>query len=156
MRLGTEEHEREHKRAKERRTVYGFAPEDVAHVLHNVYVETECGLYGQIDTLVTLTSGDIVPVEVKYSDRAAVSRQWKKQLVAYALLLRSLGHHVTCGLIYLPKSKKLVKVEILQEDLNEILSDVKRIRSLLRGERMPRGVREDKCVYCEVRKFCIK
>jgi len=156
MRLGTEEHDREHKRTRERRTIYGFHPHDVERVAHNVYVETDSGLYGQIDTIVTLTNGDAVPVEVKYSDRTAVFRQWKKQIAAYVFLLHSLGRRAAFGLIYLPKQKQIQQVAVDQEDLDEIYKDVEKVRRLLKEERMPRGVGEEKCAYCEVRKFCVK
>jgi CRISPR-associated exonuclease Cas4 len=156
MRLGTEEHEREHRRIKERRNVYGLAANDVRCVSHNVFTEADCGLYGQIDTLVTLTNGNVVPVEVKYSDRVTIFRQWKKQMTAYAFLLRSLGHRVTYGVIYFPRQKTTVNIPVYSDDLDHILKDVAKVKSLLEGEKMPRGVREEKCTYCEVRKFCVK
>jgi len=156
MRLGAEEHEREHRRMKERRNVYGFSRNNVRHVSHNVYAEADCGLYGQIDTLITLANGNVVPVEVKYSNRVTIFRQWKKQITAYAFLLRSLGHRVTDGVIYFPRQKMTANIPVYSNDLDQIAKDVANVRSLLEGEKMPRGVREEKCAYCEVRKFCVK
>jgi len=157
MRLGKSEHEKEYKRVKERTTVYGFDPHEVERVSHNVYVEHECGLYGQIDTVVVLRSGDVVPVEVKYSDQTVIFQNWRKQVVAYALLLRTVfGPRVKYGLIYFPRKKNGLTIAITHDDVAGVLNDVKRLRQLLASERLPRGAREAKCHYCEVAKFCVK
>jgi CRISPR-associated protein Cas4 len=157
MRLGKSEHEKEHKRVKERVTVYGFDPHEVERVSHNVYAEHECGLYGQIDTVVVLRSGNAVPVEVKYSDQMTIFRNWRKQVTAYALLLQTVfGPRVKYGLIYFPRKKTRCTVAITHDDVMEVLNDVKRLRRLLESEHLPRGAREAKCHYCEVAKLCVK
>ena len=119
-----------------------------------MHVEHEkIGLFGQIDTVLELENGSLVPVEVKYSDFAAVFKNWKKQLVAYALLLkRKFGKEVKKGVLYFPKQKKKLIVHITAEDKKFVLRDIEKIRKLIRSEKMPRG--RDRCEYCEMKKFC--
>ena len=154
MEFGKEEHKKEHRRSKERKLIYGFKREDVKTVHHKLHVEHEkIGLFGQIDTVLELENGSLVPVEVKYSDFAAVFKNWKKQLVAYALLLeREFGKEVKKGVLYFPKQKKKLIVHITAEDKKFVLRDIEKIRKLIRSEKMPRG--RDRCGYCEMKKFC--
>jgi CRISPR-associated exonuclease Cas4 len=154
MDFGKKEHEREHRRSKERKMVYGFDRKDVKKVIHSVYVEhEEIGLYGQVDTVLEFEDGSLVPVEVKYSDFATVFKNWRKQLVAYGLLLEEkFGKKVEKGVLYFPKQKERIDVDITIEDKEFLIRDIERIRSLVRSEKMPRG--RNRCGYCEMRKFC--
>lgn len=156
MDKGKEEHEREHRRVKERQSIYGFEPSEVKELMHNVAIEyKEIGVYGQVDTVVILTNGEVFPLDVKYSDFTAVRRNWKKQLVGYAILLEKyLDRRVDCGILYFPNQKRSIRVPISAEDKESLLKDVQRIRSLLKSEGMPRGVRKEMCRYCEVAKYC--
>ncbi len=156
MEKGKEEHEREHRRVKERQSIYGFEPSEVKEVIHDVPMEyKEIGLYGQLDTAVLLNSGDAFPVDVKYTDFTEVRRNWKKQLVGYAILLEQhLNRRVNCGILYFPSQKRTIRVPISAEDKENLLKDIQRIRDLLKSEQMPRGVRREMCRYCEVAKYC--
>lgn len=156
MDKGKEEHERERRRVKERQNIYGFEPSEVREVMHDVPVEyKEIGLHGQIDTVVILSSGEVFPVDVKYSDFGAVRRNWKKQLVGYSILLeRHFNRRVDCGILYFPSQKRSIRVPISPEDKESLLKDVQRIRGLLKSEAMPRGARKEMCRYCEVAKYC--
>jgi CRISPR-associated exonuclease Cas4 len=154
MEFGKEEHIREHRRLRERKSIYGFEREDIETVYHKLYVEDEKrGLFGQIDTVLELKDGSLVPLEVKYSDFVTVYSNWKKQLVAYALLLeKRFGKEVKKGVLYFPKQKKKVVVDIGAEDKKFVVRDIETIRKLVKSEKMPRG--RDRCGYCEMRKFC--
>ena len=154
MEFGKEEHQKEHRRSKERKSVYGFDRKDVEAVYHKLYVEyEEIGLFGQIDTVLELKDGSLVPVEVKYSNFVTVFKNWKKQLVAYALLLeKRFGKEVKKGVLYFPKQRKKLIVYITAEDKKFVMKDIKEIRKLVKSEKMPRG--RDRCGYCEMRKFC--
>jgi len=154
MEYGKGEHTREHRRSGERNLVYGFERDAVKRVHHGVYVEdVNIGLYGQIDTVVELKDGSLVPVEVKYSQFASVFKNWKKQLVAYAVLLETkFDGKVRRGVLYFPKQRKRIDVDITEEDREFLLRDMESIRKIVREEKMPRG--RDRCGYCEMRKFC--
>ncbi len=154
MEYGKEEHEREHRRVKERRFLYGVDRDEVKSVHHDLYLEDEeIGLYGQIDTVVELKNGEMLPVEVKYSDFDQIFENWKKQLLGYGLLLeKRFGRTVKRGLFYFPKQRTRKIVEFTVEDKQSILRDVVRIRELVKSERMPRG--RDRCGYCEMSRLC--
>lgn len=154
MEYGKEEHEREHRRVKERVFLYGFDREGVRTIHHDLYLEDEeIGLYGQIDTVVELETGEILPVEVKYSDFDQIFENWRRQLLAqllaYGLLLeKRFGRTVKRGLFYFPKQRKRKIVEFSVEDKKSVLKDVEKIRQLVKTEKMPRG--RDRCGYCEM------
>jgi CRISPR-associated exonuclease Cas4 len=154
MEYGKGEHTREHRRSGERTQVYGFERDDVRKVHHGLYVEdSKIGLYGQIDTVVELKDGRLVPVEVKYSQFASVFKNWKKQLVAYAVLLEAkFNRKVRRGVLYFPKQRKRIDVDITGEDKEFLLKDMESIRKIVRDEKIPRG--RDRCGYCEMKKFC--
>ena len=154
MEYGKEEHKKEHRRSKERKSIYGFDKKDIQGVHHKVYVECEkIGLFGQIDTVLEFKNGSLIPVEVKYSDFVAVFKNWKKQLVAYALLLeKEFNKEVKKGVLYFPKQKKKLIVYITADDKKFVVRDIEKIRKLVKSEKMPRG--RDRCGYCEMRKFC--
>ncbi len=122
MEYGKEEHTREHRRTKERTLVYGFPADEVASVYHALYVEDEeIGLYGQVDTVIELGNGDLCPVEVKYSEFDTIFENWRKQILAYGLLLeKRFGRAVKRGVFYFPKLKKRVVVEFGVEDKKSI------------------------------------
>ncbi|MGC1119610.1 MAG: CRISPR-associated protein Cas4 [Candidatus Methanofastidiosia archaeon] len=154
MTYGKDEHEREHRRVKERKHVYGIEKDQIKKVQHGVFiVDEDIGLYGQIDTVVELQDGSVIPVDVKYSDYSGVFKNWKKQLLAYALLLeRKSGVKVRKGLLYFPKQRKKVFVELSAEDKEFFLKDIERIRGMIKSGKMPRG--RDRCGYCEMKKYC--
>lgn len=151
MEYGKKEHEMEHRRVKERKSIYGF---ENAKVYHKIYVEDEeLGLFGQIDTVLELENSDVIPVEVKYSDFKKIYENWKKQLIAYSLLLeKRFLKPVRLGIFYFPKQKKRIEVPITEQDKRFLIRDIERIRELVRSEKIPRG--RSRCGYCEVRKFC--
>jgi|GEM_PF-1159133 len=88
MEFGKETHERERRRVTERDKVYGFDREEVAEVLEGLQIEAlDIGLRGKVDVALRLRSGEILPVDTKFTDHVVVQRQYRKQLHAYALLL---------------------------------------------------------------------
>lgn len=156
MELGAEEQSREEERLTERATVYGFERSLVKEVMHRLYLENpEVGLAGQIDTVLRLKDGELIPVDSKYTDAVVVYRGFRKQLVAYALLL-DYGFDVRTkrGILYFPQQKKVRQVPITEEDKHFLVKDLEAIRGILAEERLPAKVSEQKCGYCEVRKYC--
>ena len=156
MELGAGHHEQEPRRTSRRNTIYGFPAEEVKQVLHGISLEDqELRLFGRVDTVVELKNGDLILVDVKYSDTKFVTRAWKKQLVAYAVLLeRALGRRVNRGLIFLLPSKRVLWVKLTIEDKRELLKDLERMRRVIDSDALPPKVSKERCGYCEVAKFC--
>jgi len=156
MSFAKEQHEREEIRSEQRRTVYGIPKEEISKIMHDLAVEDkELGLYGKVDTVLELVSGELIPVEVKYSDLAYVSRAWRKQMIAYAVLLeKSFGKRISKGLIYLLPSKRSFWVKILHEDKMELSKDLERMREIITSDSIPRPVDSAKCRYCEFKRYC--
>ena len=154
--MGKEEHDKEHRRVKERITVYGFSEEDVAQVIHNLAVEDiNLGLYGMVDTTIILKDGEVVPVDVKYTDAESVRVNWKKQLTAYALLLESRFKTVVKrGFVYFPSKHKQIQIDMPDEAKSALKQDVKKIKELIESEKMPNVSKGKQCSYCEMKKFC--
>jgi CRISPR-associated exonuclease Cas4 len=156
MELGAGQHEREPRRTRRRTTIYGFPVEEVKQVLHDISLEDlELGLFGKADTVVELKDGEIIPVDVKYSDVEFVTRAWRKQMVAYALLLeRALRKRVDRGMIFLLPSKRVLWVKLTAEDKSELSKDLERMRKVINSDALPPKVSQERCGYCEVAKFC--
>jgi CRISPR-associated exonuclease Cas4 len=156
MELGAGQHEKEPGRTKRRTSIYGFPVEDVKRVLHDMPLEDrELGLFGKVDTAVELRSGEVILVDVKYSDVGFVTRAWKKQMVAYAVLLeRALGRRVDRGMIFLLPSKRVLWVRLTAEDKMELPRDLERMRRVVESDSLPQKVSRERCGYCEVARFC--
>jgi CRISPR-associated exonuclease Cas4 len=156
MDMGKEEHDKEHRRIKERKTIYGFSEGEVKDVIHNLALEdTDLGLYGMVDTTLIMENGEIIPVDVKYSNASNVRINWKKQLVAYSLLLES--HYQTIvkrGVIYLPAQRKQIQIDITADAKYILKQDMLKINALIESEKMPNATKDSKCSYCEMKKFC--
>jgi CRISPR-associated protein Cas4 len=156
MALAQEQHGREPRRSRRRRAVFGFPEEEIAAIMHDVALEDpELGLYGRADLVLRLRTGELVPVEVKYSDFAAVSRAWRKQAAAYAVLVeRKFGVAVRRARIYVLPARRVLEVKLTAEEKRELRRDLERMRGLVESDRVPRGVSRERCGYCEVEKFC--
>ncbi len=157
MEYGDEQHEREKRRMLERSEIYGFDKVEVAEVLQDLQIESQClGLRGKLDVALRMMDGELVPVETKYTDFAIPQRHYLKQLYSYALLLEEWGGRVVKrGVIYFSQQKKPGIVDITREDKDSILRDIETIEGMLANEEPPRGVSPEKCRYCEVAKYCI-
>jgi CRISPR-associated exonuclease Cas4 len=158
MELGSGQHKREPDRTRRRKTVYGFPIEEVGRVLHDIPLEDkELGLFGRADTVVELRSGELVPVDVKYSDVGFVTRAWKKQMVAYAVLLeRALGRRIDRGVIFLLPSRRVLRIGLTAEEKRELPKDLERMRKVVYSDSLPPKASRERCGYCEVAKFCGK
>jgi len=118
--------------------------------------DTKLNVYGIIDTTVILKTGEIVPVDVKYSNATSVRINWRKQLIAYSLLLEShFNTTIKRGIIYLPQQRKQLQIDVTK-DLKEVVKlDIKKIEGLIESEKMPNVVKGNQCNYCEMKKFCV-
>ena len=156
MQMGSEAHYREYTREKRRKEVYSLPREEIEEVLGNIPLEDkELGFFGRADTVLRLKSGEFIPVDVKFSNLSFVSLAWRKQMVAYTTLLeKRLGTKIKRGLIYLLPSKRVMWVNITQEDKLALAQDLKKMKELIDSDTLPPRASPEKCEYCEVKKFC--
>jgi len=156
MSMGSDEHAKERKRLAERKTVFGFKPEEVRRVHSKLMLEDpELALVGQIDNVVELSDGQLIPTEIKYTDYVSAYESRVKQLVAYAILLeRNYKTSVRTGILYFPIQNRQIKVAIGHEDKESLIRDLERMRRLIASEKMPPKARREACRYCEVSKYC--
>jgi len=137
MGFGVKVHEIERRRMKERKCVYGFEWGLVEEVLWDLQLEVQSiKLRGRVDVVIRFLDGEMVPVEVKYTDQVLLRRPYLKQLYAYALLLDEFFKtNVKRGVLYFSKQRVSRMVEISHSDKREILSDIKKIiMNVFQGE----------------------
>jgi CRISPR-associated protein Cas4 len=156
MEHGAKIDETERRRMLERKTLYGFDRDDVERVVEKLHLYDETlGLEGVIDQTLFLKTGEVIPVDVKYTDIPQVQRQHRKQLIAYALLLdREYNITVNRGIIYLTKQRKNLEVSITWSEKKNLIKNIEEIRKLIKSEKIPRKASSSKCEYCEVKRFC--
>ena len=157
MEYGEEVHEREKRRMEERKDCYGFKRDDVEEVTQDLQVESEVlRLRGKLDAAIRLKTGELVPVETKYTDVPVPQRHYLKQLYAYALLLEEwTGKPVKRGVIYFSQQRESKSVEITYGDKEAVKRDVEAIVKMIAEESPPRQVSPEKCRYCEVQRYCV-
>jgi CRISPR-associated exonuclease Cas4 len=156
MKAGKEEHRREHRRVKERKTIYGFKQETVEKVLHNVPIESpKHHLHGRVDTVIILQDKEIIPVEVKHTSLDSIRRNWREQITAYALLLETkFDTRVRRGIFYFPSKRKVTEIEITASDKEYITHTITSILNMIKSEKMPPVHKGQKCSYCEMQMYC--
>jgi len=156
MTYGADEHKKERKRLSERTSIFGFEASQVKKVYNKLMVEdSTLRLSGQVDNVLELTDGQVIPVEIKYTDYVGAYRHRTKQLTAYAVLLQ---HHfnrkVDKGILYFPIQNKQIFLPISMQDKKSLIVDLERIRELIRSEKVPPKARSEACRYCEVKRYC--
>lgn len=154
---GQEEHSKEIKRIKERKTLFNYDQDEVKAIYHKLSLEDhDLGLAGQIDLVIELKNNKILPVEIKYSEYMDAFRGRKKQLIAYAILLeKKFNRIVDEGILYFPAQNKQITLPISFEDKKHLLEDLEKIRRLILSEKLPVKSNIEKCNYCEVAKYCM-
>ncbi|MCP8309067.1 MAG: CRISPR-associated protein Cas4 [archaeon] len=153
---GQEEHLKEIKRIKERKTLFNYDKDEVKAIYHKLSLEDDdLGLAGQIDVVIELKNSKILPVEIKYSEYMDAFRGRKKQLIAYAILLeRKFNRIVDEGILYFPTQNKQITLPIGYEEKKHLIKDLEKIRKLILSERLPVRSNSKRCNYCEVAKYC--
>jgi CRISPR-associated exonuclease Cas4 len=156
MAMGSEEHDKERKRLTERKKVFGFEPDEVKRVHGKQMLEApDLALVGQVDAVIELASGELIPVEIKYSDYVSAYASRIKQLVAYAILLEhNYNIRVRLGILYFPIQNRQIRVSIGHDDKRSLIADLGRMRALIASEKIPPKGRKEACRYCEVIKYC--
>lgn len=156
MEFAKRQHEREEERCERRKSVYGIQRDNISTILHDLSLrDEELGLYGKVDVVLKLISGELIPVEVKYSNLNKITKPWRKQLIAYAVLLeRSLGTKINRGLIYILPSRHVFWLRIYPEDRAELKKDIQRMREIVSSDSIPIPVNQEKCGYCEFYRYC--
>ena len=156
MHLGREEQEKEVKRLSERKDVFGIQRGEVEKIEENKYLECkELGLCGIMDVLLTLRSGEMIPVDIKYTSYPFLSTGRVKQIIAYSLLLdHGFRTNTRRGIVYYPQQNKQDSIKISISDKDALLKDLERIRNILSSEKIPRKTASEKCDYCGYLKIC--
>ena len=156
MKFGLKEQQKEVKRLTEREDVFGISKEDVLEIEHNKYLEDkELDLCGIMDCLLTLHSGERIPVDIKYTEYPYPTQGRVKQIIAYALLLdKNYGRNVCRGIIYYPKQNRRDVIKISQEDKKALITDLAKIKAILLSDKLPRKTSNKKCKYCGYLKIC--
>ena len=157
MEYGEKIQKEEREKLKRRKETYGIPKEEVAEIqIQKPITDQEIELKGTIDALIKTVKGEIIPVEIKYTDNPTIQYRWRKQLAAYALLAeRKHKTKIRRGILYFPLQKKTIQVEIQEYEKKAIIEDIQKIKRLITSERIPRKVEEEKCQYCEMKRYCI-
>jgi len=156
MERGREVDEAEGRLMARRKTLYGFERGEIAEVIEGLYLfDEELGLEGEVDQTVILKSGEVIPVDVKYTDIPTIQKHYKKQLTAYAILLdKQFNTNVRRAVVRFAKQRKSVHTPITWKDKKTLMAELQNIRSLINNETIPKPASPEKCRYCEVRKYC--
>ena len=154
---GRDEHTKEFRRLRERKTLFGFNPQDVRRIYEKpLLVDEELGLSGQPDLVLELKNGEFIPVEVKFTEYDDIFLGRRRQITAYILLLeRKFGRSLRRGILYYPKRRSKVFVYITHEDRRSFLRDIQKLRKLIAEEiEPPKPSTSKRCSYCELRRYC--
>jgi CRISPR-associated exonuclease Cas4 len=153
---GMEFHSSEERRFQRRRTLAGGRREGVKASWSKLYVASgRLGLYGTIDEVAEVGDG-LVVVENKFM------RGPKKpypghvyQAVAYAMLAEeALRKPVRRIIIRYLRDEKSFEIPVTEELKKHVSWTVSRIRSIIEGERIPRGASHRKCGSCGYGRIC--
>jgi len=124
-------------------------------------ISREIMLCGSPDYIIRTNSGELIPVEIKWSEPSKHGRGKKDhviQLAAYALLIekcfRNRKYSVKKGVLYyLRPEGKLVVVNIDYELKAEVLKILRIIKEIINGKREPKTAKS-KCPSCNYRNYC--
>jgi CRISPR-associated exonuclease Cas4 len=148
---GREEVRREARRSLQR---YGLDVDGATREF-NVAVSSErLGLRGEVDMVITLAGGEVIPVDYKLADRAGP--HFKLQLAAYAALLEEArGGEVRRGFLYYLPLQRAEAVAVDARLRRSLASTLEHMRAALEHEQMPAPTPHlRKCLACEFRRFC--
>ena len=156
MERGREVDEAEGRLMARRKSLYGFEREEIAEVIEGLHLfDGELGLEGEVDQTVILKSGEVIPVDVKYTETPTIRKNYKKQLTAYAILLdKKFNTNVRRAIVRFAKQRKSIHIPITWRDKKTLTAELQKIRSLINSEAIPKPASPEKCGYCEVRKYC--
>ena len=156
MEYGKKVDENEKRKIMNRQTIYGYDKSEVEEIIEKLHIiDEELGLEGEIDQTIILKSGEIIPVDIKYTDQTKIQKHHKKQLTAYAILLdKHYNTNVKKAIIRLAKQRKDIEITITWQDKENLIKELKNIKNLIQKEEIPRPTTPTKCKYCEVRKYC--
>lgn len=139
---------------EERRSlrVYGIAAGEREF---NVPVRSErLGLRGEVDMVITVAGGEVIPVDYKLSRIAGA--HFQMQLGVYGMLLEEMrGVTVRRGFLYSIPLRRAESIKLDQRLRKSALKAVEAMQWIIVHETMPPPVKNlNKCVTCEFRRFC--
>ncbi len=148
---GRAEAGREARRSLER---YGLDVEAAQREFGVAVHAPQWGLRGEVDLVITLADGEVIPVDYKLARKAGP--HFKLQLAAYALMLEAeRGARVRRGFLYYLPLRQAEVVAIDGRLRRAVQSALRELRAMREGEQMPPPTPHlRKCVACEFRRFC--
>ncbi len=143
------------------KTSSGIFGKDIWTSLDLIYisemkVESESiGLRGRVDrVLISKKDGSVIPFELK-SREDKIFHSDEIQLTAYAMLLEEkYSRKISAGIVEVGNNKK--EVPITDENKNEVLQLVDKIRNIEDNPAPPILSNFNKCRYCEFQEECSK
>ena len=146
-------HEEDDREQRRQLQTYGLT--DGERIFHHRLQSTTYRLSGEIDLLIK-TEDELIPIDFKNATKP--STHYKRQLAAYALMLRADGNHqlpIKRGFLYLIPERKAVEVTFAPRLLNEVRDGLNEMASITVSQYMPEATpQRGKCVDCEFRRFC--
>lgn len=116
----------------------------------------DLGLAGKIDKLEHDPEGNLYPVELKtgiFSN--GIKKHEKLQVSAYALLLeKEKGVKISLGFIEYYQVKQRLPFLIKEDDKNEVLEILAKVKELLNGGKEPKKERKNICQRCGYNDLC--
>ena len=112
------------------------------------------GLRGEVDMVITVADGEVIPVDYKLSRIAGP--HFQLQLGVYGLMLEEMrGIVVDRGFLYSIPLRRAETVKLDQRLRNNALKATEAMQAIIARETMPSPAKNRrKCVACEFRRFC--
>lgn len=112
------------------------------------------GLRGEIDMVITVAGGEVIPVDYKMSKIAGV--HFQLQLCAYGMMLEEMrGVTVQRGFLYSIPLRRAETIIFERRLRQRALQAIEAMQWIIVHETMPAPVKNlSKCVTCEFRRFC--
>ncbi len=129
-------------------------------VIKNVeLISNKLKLRGKIDYLIITKFGELIPVEIKWSEleHGTVKRDHKLQLAAYSLMIEeNFNKVVKRAIIYYTRIKKLITIPIDEDMKNEVKRIISEINKIISNEEIPKVVKSKHCVNCGFKNYCLE
>ena len=112
------------------------------------------GLRGEIDMVITVADGEVIPVDYKLARIAG--KHFQMQLTVYGMLLEDMrGVIVQRGFLYSIPLRRAETIKIDQRLRKNARQAIEAMQWIIAHETMPSPAKNpSKCVACEFRRFC--
>jgi len=112
------------------------------------------GLRGEVDMVITVAGGEVIPVDYKLSKIPGT--HFQMQLCAYGMMLEEVrGGLVQRGFLYSIPLRSAETIKFDQRMRQNAIKAIEAMQGIIAHETMPAPVKNlSKCVTCEFRRFC--